>query len=103
MPLSGRVAVVTGGALRIGRAIAERLTADGATVLVVDQDAAGGLGANGRFITADLTRPDQCVGSIAQARASCGPVSILVNNAGFQHVSSLVRFPLDRWQAMIDV
>ena len=102
MSLAGRVAVVTGGASGIGRAIAERLTTDGATVVVVDRQPVDG-GGDGRSIIADLTRSERCAASIEQARASFGPISILVNNAGIQHISPLVSFPRDRWQRMLDL
>jgi 3-hydroxybutyrate dehydrogenase len=95
-PLSSRTAVVTGGANGIGRAIALRLAADGTTV-VVDRKPADDPGPGEGFIVADLARPDDCTGAIARARATYGPISILVNNAGFQHVSSLASFPRERW------
>jgi 3-hydroxybutyrate dehydrogenase len=103
MSLAGRVAVVTGGARGIGRAIAERLTNDGATVVVVDREPADGQRGDGRSIIADLARPERCAASIEEARASFGPISILVNNAGSQHVSPLVSFPRERWQTMLDL
>jgi 3-hydroxybutyrate dehydrogenase len=103
LPFAGRVTVVTGGASGIGWAIAQRLTADGATVAIVDRRQPDDLDARDRFIAADLARPDDCAAAIARTRATWGPISILVNCAGFQHVSSLATFPLDRWQAMIGV
>jgi NAD(P)-dependent dehydrogenase (short-subunit alcohol dehydrogenase family) len=80
-------AVVTGGGRGIGAAIAARLTAEGAVVSVLGRDevtlqarvAAGD--AHG-FAVADVTDEQSFGGAIASACQACGPVAILVNNAG---------------------
>ncbi|MFB9838679.1 3-hydroxybutyrate dehydrogenase [Actinoallomurus acaciae] len=88
--LTGRTAVVTGGASGIGRACARRLAGAGAHVIVVDvsaggaKDAAGEAG--GEYRVADLSEPD-VVDTLALS------ADILVNNAGLQHVAPVHEFP----------
>jgi len=85
--LAGSVAVVTGAADGSGRAIAERLAAEGADVLAADIDVHGGeetltrIGAAGgraRFVRADMRVPADVEALVAAA----GPLRVLVNNAG---------------------
>ena len=82
MDITGKVALVTGAAVGIGRAIAQRLGAQGAQVVVADVDAAGGaltaemIGASARFVQIDV-RDDDAVAELL----TCRP-QILVNNAG---------------------
>lgn len=82
MQISGKLAVVTGAAVGTGRAIALRLAAEGAIVVLADIDEEGGqqtrklIGETARFVRTDL-RDDRQVESLM----SCGP-QILVNNAG---------------------
>ncbi len=86
MSLPGRTAIVTGAARGIGRAIAERLFADGAKLLLVDIDAdalaatAADLGA--AHHAADLSTEAGANAVVAAARAELGRIDILVNNAG---------------------
>lgn len=87
-----RVAVVTGAARGIGRAIAGRLARSGAAVAVADIDEAAGAGAadsiaaNGAaavFLPADLADPGQCEDLMRRVIGRWGRVDILVNNAAF--------------------
>ncbi|HJX43977.1 MAG TPA: 3-hydroxybutyrate dehydrogenase [Geodermatophilus sp.] len=90
--LEGRRALVTGGGSGIGRAVAVRLAAAGATVVVVDRDAASAervaAEVGGTAVAVDLSDP-------AAVDALDVDVDVLVNNAGFQHVAPVHEFPPD--------
>src|SRR6195952_1564390 len=97
-PLSGRRAMITGGASGIGRACAVRLAAAGASVVVVDRDAdaaaAVARAVGGTAVAVDLSDLD------AVDRLDLD-VDVLVNNAGLQHVAPLHEFPVDRFSYML--
>ncbi|MGO8950038.1 MAG: 3-hydroxybutyrate dehydrogenase [Ktedonobacterales bacterium] len=106
--LDGKVALVTGAASGIGLAIAQALAEQGLQVMISDIDAVRGQEAanrlNGaRFFAADLGDPLSCPALVQQVQATVGPVDVLVNNAGLQHVSSIVEFPETRWRQMIEI
>ena len=93
--LSGRVAVVTGGARGIGFAVAKRMLASGARVSLWDNDAAAlnaaaaALGAGDRVqtVTVDITQEAQVAAATASASAKFGGIDLLVNNAGIAGVN----------------
>src|SRR5512140_3795903 len=104
LPFKGKIAIVTGAASGLGLAIAERLAADGAKIVVSDinTDAGKAVAARlgGSFVLADMSRRADCRALVDQALASYGTVHILVNNAGFQHVETIEAFPEDVWDKM---
>lgn len=95
--LAGRVALVTGGASGIGRAVAQRLAGAGARVFVLDRDETGAkqLAADvgGEHLVADLSDPG-VVDTLGLAGLG---VDILVNNAGLQHVAPVEEFDPDQF------
>lgn len=114
MALDGKVAVVTGSTSGIGLAVAEALAKQGARVVInsfTDSAQDHGLaqalaekhGVAVRYVAADMADPEACAYLIAQARQSFGPVEILVNNAGIQHVAPIEAFPVERWNAILAV
>lgn len=102
--LTGRRAVVTGAGSGIGAAVATRLAAAGAHVVVVDRDpeAAARVAAevSGEAVVADLADD----GEVRRLCAADGPVAgadVLVNNAGLQHVSPVEDFPPERFALIL--
>ena len=110
---SGKVAIVTGGASGLGRAVAETLVAAGARVAVFDHDtkhgvsAAADLGTAAIFEPVDVTNETQVQMGIARALECFGAIHICVNCAGVPHAARTVSdgkpFPLDLWQKVIAV
>ncbi|RIQ35917.1 3-hydroxybutyrate dehydrogenase [Jiangella rhizosphaerae] len=98
LDLSGRRALVTGGGSGIGAAVARRLGAAGAHVIVADVD-----GERAASVAGDCGgEPWQVDLSDTAALASAEiDVDILVNNAGIQHVARLEEFPPDRFAFML--
>ena len=105
--MQNKVAVVTGGASGIGKAVAEKLNELGCTVVIADfnpetgRAAAEAIGAT--FIQADLSDAEQCRSLIEQTAKQHGSVDIIVNNAGFQHISPIEEFPVDQWNKLLSV
>ena len=99
--LEGRAAIVTGAGSGIGRAITERLIADGMQVLAVDLEAASD--APGEPFSADLSTREGNRAAVAAALERFGRLDAVVPNAGFQHVSPVADFAEDRWDALLAV
>jgi len=110
--LEGRVALVTGGARGIGRAIAQRLAEDGAKVGIVDlaeggadtsreiQESTGRLTA---FVRADISKEAEARAAVAEIEAALGPIDILVNNAGITRDGLAVMMDEKDWDAVLTV
>lgn len=101
--VSGKVALVTGGASGIGRACASVLAREGATVVVSDvQDALGrecvatieAAGGRAVYLAHDVTSEDAWVGVIAEIKERFGRLDILVNNAGIGLSGPVTEMPL---------
>lgn len=108
--LSGKVAVVTGAAQGIGLAIARRLSADGAKVVMIDANAdalatsAAELpGEAGRPLVADLAEPSEVLGAVDAVLSAHGRADILVNNAGRRGIHDFTDYPLEDWSATLAV
>lgn len=103
-PIEGRTALVTGAASGIGLAIARLLAAAGARVILSDVEgpklaAAAGEIPGAIAVAGDLSsRPD-----VAALIERAGPVELLVNNAGLQHVSPIDEFPEEAWDRLLAV
>ena len=107
--LDGRVAIVTGAAQGIGRAIAEGLAAEGARIVVADlqgAEAAAQAFPDGVGLTVDVADEAATQRMAADALERCGRIDILVNNAGLYASLAMRPFdqiPLDEWRRVMDV
>ena len=112
MRLSGKTALVTGDTRGIGRAVAERLAAEGAFVTVsgrsqdqAEQVAAEIVAAGGKAIgiAADVAVPESAEELVRKAIEAMGRLDILVNNAGITRDNLFVRMKRDEWDTVLDV
>jgi 3-hydroxybutyrate dehydrogenase len=110
--LVDRVAFVTGAAGGIGQQVALDLAREGARVALSDLPgpallaAVEALRAQGHEVEAaacDLTREADLHGALDGVVARWGRLDVLVNNAGFQHVSPIETFPTDRFELLLKV
>jgi NAD(P)-dependent dehydrogenase (short-subunit alcohol dehydrogenase family) len=110
LPLEDQVAIVTGAARGIGRAIARRLGRDGARLVLLDRDAAGvrqageDLAVAGNDVTAepvDVSDHDGVVRAIRRVSEREGRIDILVNNAGIFPHTPFEDVTLQEWHRVI--
>jgi meso-butanediol dehydrogenase / (S,S)-butanediol dehydrogenase / diacetyl reductase len=104
--LEDDIAIVTGGAFGIGKAIAERFIEDGATVVIADIDEEAGaetaaeLGC--QFHRCDVREFGQVKTLVEEVIDEHGTLDIIVNNAGIASVSSVEEMELDEWRAVLE-
>ncbi len=110
--LQGKVAIVTGAAQGIGRAIAMRLAAEGAAVAIADvlEDAAErtaaeirSSGAKAIAVALDVTKFDDAVRAADMVEKELGPIDILVNNAGWDKLEPFVNSSPETWDKIIAI
>lgn len=107
--LEGKVALVTGGARGIGRAICEAYIREGAKVAIADrmtQDAeetAAALGENAMAVTMDVTDLAAITNGVKAVEEKWGGVDILVNNAGIFNMASIDKVTLEDYRRQYDV
>ena len=109
MLLQDKVAVVTGGAHGIGRALCERFIAEGARgVAVVDRDSktsfelAEALGDRAIGLGADVAREADVQSAVHAAEARFGPIDLMVSNAGIGTMAG-IEAPDEAWQSIWDI
>jgi rhamnulose-1-phosphate aldolase/alcohol dehydrogenase len=110
-PLATRIALVTGAGSGIGRAIACRLAAEGACVVVADRDAGNAAAVAAEIggpdvavpFTADVTDEEQVAQAVSAAVLAFGGVDMVVNNAGLSISKPLTETTLADWDLQHDV
>jgi 2-hydroxycyclohexanecarboxyl-CoA dehydrogenase len=110
--LNGKVAIVTGAAQGIGRAIASRLADEGARVALADiqlesteraaEEIRAG-GASAIAVALDVTRLDDAIAAADRVERGLGPIDILVNNAGWDVLMPFVETTPDLWDKVIAI
>jgi NAD(P)-dependent dehydrogenase (short-subunit alcohol dehydrogenase family) len=112
LSLEGKVAVITGGALGIGRACALAFAREGAVVSVVDIDPNAGeqtvaeitrAGGKATFIRADVSQHAEAQQVARETAAAFGGIDILHNNAGIQRYGTVVTTNEAGWDEVLDV
>jgi NAD(P)-dependent dehydrogenase (short-subunit alcohol dehydrogenase family) len=111
--LSGRVALVTGGAIGLGRVFCESLAEFGADVAITDIDEVEArqtaglverLGGRSLFVKADVSHPDEVQHMVDETVAQLGTINILVNNAGITAKGTrIAEMPIEDWDRVIAV
>jgi NAD(P)-dependent dehydrogenase (short-subunit alcohol dehydrogenase family) len=112
MQLSGKVAVITGGASGIGRSTALLFAREGATVVIADLNVQGGesvttkiteAGGRAIFEAADVTRAEDCLRVAERAIREFGRIDVLFNNAGIIRRATVLDLGEDEWDQVMAV
>ena len=106
MALRGQVAVVTGAGAGLGQAIARRLGADGADVVIIERDAPSGeatakeiaeMGVKSKMIELDLSDTKRIGGVVERIVDEFGKIDVWVNNAGVMHTMPMLEMTEEAW------
>jgi 3-oxoacyl-[acyl-carrier protein] reductase len=112
MRLTGKVAIITGGANGIGRETAFTFAREGALIVLADFDTAAGeataeklreKGAEVLFQKVDVSNRDSVDRMVNAAKDRFGKIDILINNAGITQDAMLTKMTAEQWQKVIDV
>jgi len=111
MRLKNKIAIVTGGARGIGKAISMLFAQEGATVLIWDVLASGretekeitDRGGNAKFYEISVTDKDMIIKTVTEIHAQYGKIDILINNAGITRDKTLQKMSEAEWDAVVDV
>jgi NAD(P)-dependent dehydrogenase (short-subunit alcohol dehydrogenase family) len=108
LDLTGAHALVTGGGTGIGAAVATALSKAGASVTIAGRrreplDAVAAQMTRATVCTADVTDAASCAALVAHARATFGPIDIVIANAGGAMSAPFAKTDLATWQSIIDV
>ena len=114
MFLKDRTAAITGSTSGIGLAYARALAKEGANLVIngilpasdaekLRTDLEQEFGVKVMFSPADMTKPAEIAGFIAEGEKVFGAIDILINNAGIQFVSPIDEFPIEKWDQIIAI
>ena len=107
--VSGKVALISGGARGMGAAHARKLIDEGAKVVIGDlldevgAATAAELGENARFVHLDVTKPEDWDAAVAVAVSEFGGLDVLVNNAGIVNFAPIEEYTLEQWNLIIAI
>ena len=112
--LSGKTAIVTGSTSGIGLGVAGAFAEAGMNVMLngfgdtaeIEQaraDLEKTFGVQAAYSAADMSKADDIVSMVEDARKAFGKIDVLVNNAGIQHVEAIETFPVAKWDAIIAI
>lgn len=110
--VDGKIAIVTGGGLGIGRTTAKMLADEGAQVAVTDIDDTAGqetvkqivdAGGEAAFFDHDVTLEEDWVRVVSEVEETFGVADVLVNNAGIYRIESIEETSVEDWKALMDV
>lgn len=107
--VTGKIALISGGARGMGAAHARALVDEGAHVVIGDlldeagQALAADLGPSAHYVHLDVTDKQQWIDAVAATNTTFGPVNVLINNAGIANGNLLTDFELSEWQRILDI